>query len=112
MLEITNESIKDVLVIHLDGRLDGITSKSFMEKVSEYEQAKYARVVLNCEHLTYISSEGLRVILVLAKNTRSLGGVLALCDLTEAVKFVITISGFDNILGVYDSVEKAIKAVS
>ena len=48
--------------------------------------------------MEYVSSAGLRSLLVLAKAVKSAGGALALCCLVPAVRDVMTISGFDNIL--------------
>ena len=112
MLEVKNELINGVLVIHLIGRLDGLTSKSFVEKTSAPEIASQARIVLNCRELNYISSEGLRVMLMTAKRAKSLGGALTLCDLNPSVNEVMVISGFGDLLGVHASVDKAIEAIN
>ena len=112
MLEVKNEVLNDVLVIHLIGRLDGLTSKTFVEKTSAPEHASHARIVLNCKDLNYISSEGLRVMLMTAKKAKSLGGALTLCDMNPSVNEVMVISGFGELLGVHADVAQAIKAIS
>ncbi len=112
MLDVKSEKQKDVLVVSLIGRLDGLTSKTFLEKHSAPEYASCARVVLNCQELNYISSEGLRVILMAAKQAKSLGGSLTLCEVNASVNEVMVISGFDQLLGVHSSVEQAIQAIS
>lgn len=112
MLEVKNEIFNEVLVIHLIGRLDGLTSKTFVEKTSEPEHASRSRIVLNCKDLNYISSEGLRVMLMAAKKAKSLGGALTLCDVNPSVNEVMVISGFGELLGVHPDVSHAIKAIS
>ena len=112
MLEIKNEILNDVLIVHLTGRLDGITSKSFTEKTSLPEYVSQARIVLNCKDLNYISSEGLRVMLTSAKRAKSLGGGLTLCAVNPSVNEVMVISGFINLLGAHAGVDEAIKALS
>jgi anti-anti-sigma factor len=112
MLEVKIEIIDSVLVIHLVGRLDGLTSKLFVEKTGAPEHANQARIVLNCKELNYISSEGLRVMLMTAKRAKSLGGALTLCELNPSVNEVMVISGFGDLLGVHASVDKAIAAIS
>jgi anti-anti-sigma factor len=108
MLVIETEKIKEILVFKLEGRLDGVTSKLFMDKSSAPELAEYSKIVVNCEALAYISSEGLRVLLMLAKKTKSLSGGLTLCNLNPSVNEVMEISGFSELLGVHDSVDKAV----
>jgi len=112
MLEVRNQVLNGVLIIHLIGRLDGLTSKTFLEKNSAPEHAAHTRIELNCEGLDYISSEGLRVILITAKKVKSLGGALTLCDMNPSVNEVMVISGFGELLGVHANVDQAIKAIS
>lgn len=112
MLEISHEVINDVLVIRLAGRLDGITSKTFTEKTSTADQASFSRIVLNCKDLNYISSEGLRVMLMTAKRAKSLGGTMTLCNVNTSVSEVLVISGFGNLFGVHADVQQAVAALA
>jgi len=111
MLEVNIEVLNEVLVVKLSGRLDGITSKTFTEKTSAPEYASAAHVVLDCKDLSYISSEGLRVMLMAAKKAKSLGGALTLASVNSSVNEVMVISGFGTLLGVHSSTEDAIKAI-
>ena len=112
MLEVKIHTVNDVLVANLVGRLDGLTSKNFMEKLSESNHASFSKIVLDCKELNYISSEGLRVILMVAKRSKSLGGNLTLCCVNSSVNEVMVISGFGTLLGVHPDVEKAIATIS
>ena len=111
MLEVINEVLDDLLVIKLSGRLDGITSKTFTEKTTTPECASIAYVVLDCKDLNYISSEGLRVMLMAAKKAKSLGGALTLASVNSSVNEVMMISGFGTLLGVHANTEDAIKSI-
>jgi len=112
MLEVNSYIQNDVLVVDLVGRLDGITSKIFTEKTSEPSQIGISKIVLDCKELNYISSEGLRVILMAAKRAKSSGGALTLCRVNPSVNEVMVISGFGALLGVHPDLEKAISAIS
>jgi anti-sigma B factor antagonist len=112
MLEIKLEVISEVLVIHLSGRLDGITSSTLAEKIQSPAYETYSRIVLNCAELQYISSEGLRVILVKAKSAKADGGALTLCSLNTTVNEVMTISGFGSMLGVHADIDHALNALN
>lgn len=111
MLEVNNEFLNDVLVIKLSGRLDGITSKVFTEKTNASEYASASHIVLDCKDLNYISSEGLRVMLMAAKKAKTLGGALTLASVNSSVNEVMVISGFGALLGVHANTEDAIKAI-
>ena len=112
MLEIKNEILRDVLVIHLIGRLDSSTSKLLIEQINSNELSTYPRIVFNCKDLNYISSEGLRITLMTAKKAKSLGGALTLCEMNAFVSEVMTISGFQELLGAHANVDLAINAIS
>lgn len=111
MLEINHEVIQEVLVIKLAGRLDGVTSKTFTEKTGTAEHVNFSRIVLDCKDLNYISSEGLRVMLMTAKRAKSLGGAMTLCSVNPSVSEVLVISGFGTMFGVHSGVDEAVAAI-
>lgn len=66
-----------------------------------------ARMLLDFTRLDYISSAGLRVVLVLAKRLRKLEGKLVLCGMQDHVREVFDISGFLAILEVVATRDEA-----
>lgn len=89
-------SIKEgTLALSLAGRLDTITAPSllsFFEKVKAEQTVEAVEV--DCTRLDYISSAGLRVLLIMLKACR--GGV-SLHGKNEAVTEIIEQTGFDSI---------------
>tara|TARA_B110000503_G_scaffold73204_1_gene113126 strand:+ start:415 stop:750 length:336 start_codon:yes stop_codon:yes gene_type:complete len=111
MIEINHEVKNDTLIINPVGRLDGLTSKKFMEDTEGLIKLNSARVIINLDSLDYISSEGLRSILTTAKTIKSQGGKFGLCTPLDGVREVLEISGFGAMLGVYESLELALSSV-
>ncbi len=111
MLETNISHKKGILIIQATGRLDGLTSKKFLEVAVDEISKDSNNVVLNLERLDYISSEGLRSVLTAAKNAKSLSGKLVLCGPTAGVKEVLDISGFGQMLGVFDTEDEALDAM-
>lgn len=68
-------------------------------------------MVLDCEEVTYLSSAGLRVVLETSQRFEGPGRAFALSRPTKGVRKVLAASGFDKILPVFDSADKAIQAV-
>jgi anti-anti-sigma factor len=64
---------------------------------------------VNLEKLDYISSAGLRVLLLVAKKLQANAGELRICSLNAIVKEVFDISGFDMILPVSASESEALE---
>ncbi len=70
------------------------------------------KMVIDFEQVQYLGSAGLRVVLMTAKRFSGPGQAFAVCRLTRPVAEVLTASGFDSLLSVYDSKEAAIAAIN
>lgn len=111
MIEIRNENKSGVLIIQPEGRLDGLTSRKFMNETEVLLKPDVNKVILDLERLDYISSEGLRSILTTAKTIKNHNGKFGICSPQEGVKEVLEISGFGALLGIYDSLDLAIASI-
>ena len=89
-MEILFSEQDGVTVAALSGRLDSATSGEAQQALASGLDG-CGRLLLD---LAYVSSAGLRVFLMLAKQSRAAGGRLALCSLAPEVKEVFDISGF------------------
>ncbi|MYJ81940.1 MAG: STAS domain-containing protein, partial [Acidimicrobiaceae bacterium] len=67
---------------------------------------------LDFEDVSYISSAGMRVILLTAKGLQSSGMKFALCSMNDSIREVFKISGFDKIIQIHGSQSDALAAVS
>ena len=99
------------LVLMADGRVDGTNATEFQDAMKSEINESDRAVVLDLENLTYISSAGLRVVLLIAKDLQRQGAKMAACSLSEPVKEVFVISGFDKIIPIHDSQDAAIGAI-
>jgi anti-sigma B factor antagonist len=66
------------------------------------------RLVLDLSELTYISSLGLRVFIVVAKEVQKVDGKLALARLNQRIYELFKISGFTKIFSIYPTCEEAV----
>jgi anti-anti-sigma factor len=101
----------NIYVFNIDGRLDSNTSVQFEEKVCNAIEAGESNLLVDFSQMDYISSAGLRVILMAAKKTRTVGGKVVLTSLNENVKEVFDIAGFSSIFAIYPSQEEALKVI-
>lgn len=104
--------IGGVLVIHVGGHVDGVNVQEFQSGLEHRIQDIDGPVVLDFEKLTYISSAGLRSILLAAKISRDRNKKFMLCSVPELALQVIRISGFDKIIEIQESLSTAIPAAS
>lgn len=95
-LEITKTD-NHVMVI-IEGRLDTVTASELEKNLLPYYQMQGIILVLDCSAMEYISSAGLRVVLMTHKNITAKGGSLIVRNLTKEVRSVFDMTGFSRIL--------------
>ncbi len=94
----------------LSGRLDAATSPD-ADQALRGKLDDCRALVIDLGDLSYISSAGLRVLLLVAKQMQSHNGKLALCRLTPVVKEVFELSGLTSIFNIVDDIESAELAI-
>ncbi|MCD6292081.1 MAG: STAS domain-containing protein [Deltaproteobacteria bacterium] len=97
----------NLLTAALKGRMDAITATEFTTQLESWIEEKQKNFTIDCSQLDYISSAGLRAILIIAKKVRALDGQLQLAALQESVQTVFEISGFDKIIPIFASLDDA-----
>jgi anti-sigma B factor antagonist len=109
-MEIQTRRVGDVLVVDMVGRLDSRTSGPASTELNQIAQGGDRKVLLNVEKLEYVSSAGLRAILVAAKLLQVHGGDAKICRANAAVKHVMEVSGFNSLLHLYETEGNALAA--
>jgi anti-anti-sigma factor len=83
----------------LSGRLDANASPDFQaELIPVFEESNF--VELDFADLTYVSSAGLRVLLLGEKTAKSKGAVMSLRNVSQDVKEIFDMTGFSDILNI------------
>lgn len=65
------------------------------------------KVVLDFSEVSYVSSAGLRIVLMAAKRVQQVNGAFALCSLNPEIQKIFEISGLVRILRIFRSPEEA-----
>lgn len=102
-MEILRSEQQGWSVVTVKGRLDAVSTTDFEKKVLGWTDEGARKVVLDFSGLDYISSAGLRSILLLAKKMKAVKGSLAIANPSGVVREVFTISSFDTIIPIHDS---------
>lgn len=108
-----NATVKDgIAVLAIEGRLDGQNASEAEAAFGGLAAEGHGRFVLDMSALQYISSAGLRVVLVAAKKTKAIKGSLICAGMNEAVREVFEMSGLLGILETADSADEAVRRLS
>lgn len=110
-MEIKTSVQNGATIIKLSGSLDGNTVNEAQEKIMPLLSASNFSLLLDLKNCSYISSAGLRLLLMTAKKLSTQGGVLLLIGLSAEIKDVMDMTGFNNYFKTFDSVAQALKAI-
>ena len=108
-MQISVKTTDEVTVLEFEGKLDTQTSPDTQEHLTELIEKGEKKILVNFGKLDYISSAGLRVLLIAAKQLKPIGGEIRICGLNEVVKEVFDISGFMTIFKVFGSESEALE---
>jgi len=84
--------------VGLEGRVDTSNAEAFQRDITPLMEGDNPDVDIDCAGMTYTSSQGLRVFLMLQKSINERGGKLVLRNMNPLVKEVFDITGFSNII--------------
>ena len=108
-MTITTTHAGGAVGLRVAGRLDAITSAEFEKMCQQCINPESRRMVVDFEGVEYISSAGLRAILLIGKAVKAGGGVLGFSGLRGTVKDTLEMVGFCTLFPVYDSLEAALE---
>ena len=104
----------DVLALAASGRLDHETAEGFQKTLGPYLancSDKGDSIVIDLADVSYVSSVGLRALLVASKQVKASNGKIAVAGMQPTVAEVFRISRFDAILPAYPNVSEAVAAL-
>jgi len=108
-MDIVIQQKGDMAIVELSGKLDTITFSELENAFSKLFNDQVWNILLDCQKLDYISSSGLRVLLVALKKVDEAKGKFYLCNLQPRIHNIFEISGFENIFKIYNSIDEARK---
>ena len=108
-ITIKEEAKGDILVLHLTGRLDAVSSPAAEHSVFDYINTGHHKLVFNFSGVDYLSSAGMRMLLSVTKKLKTFPGKLVICNITTNVMDVLKMSGFDHVLEITITQEDALR---
>ena len=85
-------------LVKLEGRLDTTNADQFQQDVAPLMEGDNPDIEFDCVGMTYTSSQGLRVFLLLQKSVVARNGKMVLRNMNPRVKEVFDITGFSYII--------------
>jgi len=114
-MHVSQERFGDTLVLTPVGRVDNSTTDALKSGIDAYVASCRAGgdpLVLDFSKVDYISSVGLRVLMLAAKQIREQGGLIVVAALQPVVREIFEISRFNLVFQCFGSVREALAKVS
>lgn len=114
-MEIKHRALADVVVVAPTGRLDYVAAGDFertLMPLLDPAAGSGAGVVVDLGGVDYISSVGLRVLMIATKAVRGRGARFAVAELQPTVKEIFAISRFNGVVEIFPTVNEALTAIS
>jgi len=110
-MDLTSMKIGAATVLDAVGRIDSVTATALEEKLLGLLKEGPQALIIDFARVDYISSAGLRVLLMAAKQSKAAHCKFALCSLKAQVRDVFDISGFGTIIALHPDRDSALAAV-
>ena len=107
-MDIQAEQQDGVLILKPQGRIDSANAHDFQQSMTAGISDRQSAVIADFEGISYMSSAGLRAVLIVAKALRERGAKFALCSLTPTIIDLFNISGFSQVITALDSRAEAL----
>ncbi len=109
-MEIGVSSQEGVTVVKIDGEIDGKTAPAAQEKVLELA-GENNKILLELSGVEYMSSAGLRVLLMLYRELTSQDQKVVLAKVPDMIQDIMSHTGFIRFFNLVDTVEDGIAAL-
>jgi len=109
-MNIELEEMDGITVATLFGDLDGRTAPLIEDKLLTLPQT-HGRALIDMSGVSYISSAGLRSLLMLYRQMTANHGRVALVGLTENIRDVMSVTGFLEFFDEYGTVREGLAAL-
>lgn len=112
-MEVSDKREGNVVVLSAAGRIDHQTADAFQNALEPHLAncaADGDSLVIDLAEVNYVSSVGLRALLLASKKASARKGKIAVAGMQPTVAEVFRISRFDSILPAYESVSAAVEA--
>lgn len=111
-LKIDIEDREGVRLVHVSGPLDSMTHDQFKNFMDPIINKSRARVVLDCQNLTYVNSRGLTLLMHYQRVCKLGFSFLGVAALRPGIVKNIELLGLDKAMRWYPTLEQALETAA
>ena len=114
-MEITHRALGDVVLVNPVGRIDYLVAAEFERNLMPLlgaDGGSSRGLVIDLQRVDYLSSVGLRVLMLATRALKGRGARIAVAALQPVVGEIFAVSRFDRVVEIFPSVRAALAAIS
>lgn len=97
-------------VVSIAGSLDALNAPEAIRFMLAQVERGWNQMILDLRQVDFMSSAGLRAILIVLKECRHQGGDLRLVGPNAAIGKILKITGFIGVMQVFDDIDQAVNS--
>ena len=110
-MDITRKTVGEITVMEIVGDIDGGTAPTVQGQITALESS-IAKIILDMSGVGYMSSAGLRVLLVVYRTVVGQGRQVVLVGLSEELQDTMSMTGFMDFFAHYATLDEGLAALN
>ncbi len=106
-MKVAITDLEEISVVEVSGDIDSKTAPEF-ERNAKVATEKSQRIAIDLTAVEFMSSAGLRVLLMVYRNIKSQNGKVVLVGVSEDIQDVMSTTGFINFFTIVEKKDEAI----
>jgi anti-sigma B factor antagonist len=111
-MDISEENSGDVTIVEIKGRIDSHSAPIFSDTLINLVKAGRPRLVVDLQHILYISSAGFRALLLAGRTAKAQQGAIALCNASSEIRRLFDLACITDLFPIYGSREEGMAKLS
>ena len=110
-MNITFKKSGDVEIVEIEGSIDSKTAPELQQSILNVIAAT-SKIILDMTKVAFVSSAGLRVLLMVYRQLKGKDGKIVLVGVSDEIKDVMFMTGFITFFEIDKSLDEALRKIS
>lgn len=102
----------EITIVMFPSQVDHVAASTLEKELRELVLREPKGILIDFSGTKYLSSSGIRVLLMVTRMTKASKIPFGVFALTKFVDHILSISGFENVLAIYDTEAAAVRAIT
>ncbi len=107
-MKVTESIVENIAIINVEGSIDSKTAKEF-ETTALAAITSQVQVIIDLTKVEFLSSAGLRVLLMIYRQIKAQSGKVVLVGVSEEIQEVMSNTGFINFFSIAETLKLGIQ---